>query len=109
MGVGESRERSSAVPQITATPELHGAGKRYAEPTHLSPIRSRLSALMNPKSPVWMTAVASCSRMSLLSSWSGTSQAVVSQNLTETVFLPRISLPDVEYRACSRRSGVEGG
>lgn len=39
--------------------------------THLSPMRSRLSALMKPKSPVWMTAVASCSRISLFSSWSG--------------------------------------
>lgn len=38
--------------------------------TYLSPIRSKESALRKPKSPVWMTAVASCSRINRLSSWS---------------------------------------
>ena len=38
--------------------------------TYLSLIRLRLSALINPKSPVWITAVASCSRINRFNSWS---------------------------------------
>ena len=45
-------------------------GPGRAEETHLSPIRSRLSAFIKPKSPVWMTAVASCSRINRFNSWS---------------------------------------